>query len=292
MKAKNPSDSLSPARSTRRRYIHIGGAFAAGGYFSRVGQDVAIDVPVPTVASVELPMVGGISTATAKKWSLDCSKVKFGPMPKDVVSKLRQTQLLVVDSATTTCRSIRAVSNEPHLSSTSVDVKGVKIDGGFSVKRALLNLQSEHPRDQKYPRISFGTTEITGLKLGKLNVTVELDLETFNKYPTLELLEPALLRRDKSVTARVAGSFLRNADGGLFRNASGYTVGSIVKNITGVPKEWIEEDGYTIAWPGFGKIVLGEIIVGAYLRRVTLIRLQHSCLEISGGCDGGSTWPA
>jgi hypothetical protein len=130
------------------------------------------------------------------------------------------------------------------------------------------------------------------LRLGKLDVTVELDLETFNKYPTLELLEPALLQRNKSVTARVATSVLRNTEGGLFRNASGYVVGSIVKNITGVPKEWIEEDGYTINWPGFGKIILGEIIVGAYLRRVTLVRLQHSCVEISGGCDGGSSWPA
>jgi hypothetical protein len=291
MKAKNPSDSPAPARPARRRYIHIGGAFAAGGYFNRVGKDVPIDVSVPTVASVELPMGGGVSTATAKKYSVDCSKVKFGPTPKDVLAKLRRTQLLGVDSAATSCRSIRAVADEPHRSATSVDVKGIKVDGGFSLKRALLNLQSEHPRDQKYPRISFGPTEITGLKLGKLNVTVELDLETFNKYPTLELLESALAERDKNVSSRVANSFLRQADGGLYRNASGYTMGSIVKGIKGVPEEWIEEDGYTIKWPGFGKVILGQIIVGAYLRRVTLVHLRHSCIDIGGGCSGGSTWP-
>lgn len=292
MKAKKLSESDVPARPTRRRYIHIGGAFAAGGFFTRVGQDVSIDVAVPTVASVELPMVGGVSTATAKKFSLDCSKVKFGQMPKDVLSKLRQTELIAVDSAATSCRSIRAGRDEPHRSATSVDVKGVRIDGGLSLKRALLNLQSEHPRNETYPRITFGQTEITGLRLGKFNVTVELDLDIFNKFPTLELLEPALLQRKKGVTAGVANSFLRDTDGGLFRNSSGYTVGSIVKSITGVPKGWIEEDGYTINWPGFGKVILGEIIVGAYLRRITLVRLQHSCLEISGGCDGGSTWPA
>jgi len=289
MKAKDPS---APARATARRYIHIGGAFGAGGFFNRVGKDVSIDAPVPTVASVELPMGGGVSTAVQKKFLLDCSKVKFGPMAKEALAKLRQTQLLAVDSATTSCRSIRAAKDEPHRSATSVDVKGVKVDGGLSFKRALLNLQSEHPRDEKYPRITFGPTEITGLKLGKLNVTVELDLETFNRYPTLEVLEAALVQRKKNVSAQVANSFLRRADGGLYRNASGYTVGSIVKSITGVPKEWIEEDGYTINWPDFGKIVLGEIIVGAYLRRVTLVRVRHSCLEFSGGCDGGSTWPA
>src|SRR5689334_12814547 len=291
MKANNPSASAAPARATRRRYIHIGGALGVGGFFNRVGKDVPIDVVVPTVASVEFPAGGGFSTASAKKFSLDCSKVKFGPMPKDDLRKLRQTQLIAVDSATTTCRSIRSVGDEPHRSATSADVKGVKVDGGFSLKRALLNLQSEHRRDEKYPRITFGPTEITGLKLGKLNVTVELDLDTFNKYPTLELLEPALVQRNRGVAARVANSFLRNNDGGLFRNPSGYTIGSIVKSIKGVPEEWIEEDGYTINWPDFGKIVLGEILVNAYLRRVTLVRVKHSCIDIGGGCDGGSSWP-
>ena len=291
MKANNPSASSAPARATRRRYIHIGGAFAAGGYFNRVGMDVPIDVVVPTVASVELPMGGGLSTATAKKFSVDCSKVKFGSMPKDALAKLRKTQLIAIDSAATTCQSIRSTGDEPHRSATSVDVKGVKVDGDLSLKRVLLNLQSEHPRDQKYPRITFGPTEIAGLKLGKFKVTVELDLETFNKFPTLELLEPALVQRDKGVSASVANSFLRQADGSLYRNASGYAIGSIVKSIKGVPQEWIEEDGYTINWPGFGKIVLGEILVNAYLRRVTLVHLRHSCVDIGGGCDGGSTWP-
>src|SRR5690349_18432519 len=133
MKAKDPSASATPARATERRYIHIAGAFAAGGFFNRVGADVPIDVTVPTVASVELPMVGGLSTATEKKFSLDCSKIKFGPMPKDALAKLRQTQLLAVDSTTTTCQSIRSVAPAPHRSSTSVDVKGVRIDGGLSL---------------------------------------------------------------------------------------------------------------------------------------------------------------
>jgi hypothetical protein len=292
MKAKKLSHSNAPARTVEHRYLHIAGAFAAGGVFNRVGQDIVIDVPIPTVASVTLPMVGGLSTAAAKKSLLDCSNVKFDKMPKAALAKLRQTQLLAVDSATTICRSINKGSDEAYRSSASVDTKGVKIDGGFSLKRALLNLQSEHRRGEKYPRITFGPTEITGLKLGKYNVTVELDLETFNNFPTLELLEPALLQSDKRMSAGVSKSFLRGTDGSLYRNSSAYTVGSIVKSITGVPDGWVEDDGYTINWPGFGKIILGEIIVGAYLRRVTLVRLKHSDIEISGGCDGGSTWPA
>jgi hypothetical protein len=292
MKSKNPSNPVEPVRSVDYRYLHIAAGFAAGGTFTRVGQDIAIDVPIPTVASVELPMVGGIATAKTPKWLLDCSRVKFGPMAKDALTRLRKTELLAIGSATTTCRAMPDVAGQPHRSFTSVDTKSLRIDGGFSLKRALLNLQSEHPRNQRFPNITFGPTEITGLKLGKFNVTVELDLEAFNRFPTLEALEPALLRGNKKISPRVARSFLRRGDGSLHRNRAGYVFGSIVKNITGVPKEWIEEDGYTINWPGFGKVILGEILLGAYLRRVTLVRLKHSEIEISGGCDGGSTWPA
>ena len=127
--------------------------------------------------------------------------------------------------------------------------------------------------------------------LGKLKVTVELDLEAFNSFPTLDTLEPALLRGDKRISRQVLKSFLRNSDGSLHRNQSGYTFGSIVKSIKGVPPDWIEENGYTIVWPGFGKVILGEILVGVFVRRVILVRLKHCDIEIGGGCDGGSTWP-
>jgi hypothetical protein len=53
----------------------------------------------------------------------------------------------------------------------------------------------------------------------------------------------------------------------------------------------IEDNGYIINWPAFGKIILGEILIGPYVRRVTLVRLKHSDTEIGSGCSGGSTWP-
>ena len=236
-------------------------------------------------------MTGGLSTAKASRFSLDGSKVPLGPMAKATLAKLRQTVLLSIVSATATCKSRHVALDQPKGSTVNVEVKGVRVEGGFSLKSAVLNLQSDHPRDQRFPAITFGDTSIAGLKLGKLNVTVEFDLDSFNSFPTLEAFEPALLRGDKKISPRVAKSFLRNTDGSLHRNEAGYTFGSIVKNITGVPREWIEENGYTIDWPGFGKVILGEILVGAYVRRVTLVRLKHCDIEISGGCDGGSTWP-
>ena len=81
MKPKNSSHPSAPARAVESHYVHIGSAYAAGGSFTRVGSSIAIDVPIPTVASVELPRVGGLSTIKTPKWSLDCSKVQFDVSP-------------------------------------------------------------------------------------------------------------------------------------------------------------------------------------------------------------------
>jgi len=290
MKSNNASNLSGLARPVDLRYLHIGGAYAVGGAFTRVGSE-KVFVPIPTVASVELPLTGGLSTEKSRRFSLNASKVKFGPMPKGASAKLRRTPLLSVASASATCKSKHVALNEPKGSSISVDVKGVKVEGGFSLKSAVLNLQSDHAPNDPFPSIIFGTTGIAGMMLGKLKVTVELDLEAFNSFPTLDTLEPALLRGDKRISRQVLKSFLRNSDGSLHRNQSGYTFGSIVKSIKGVPPDWIEENGYTIVWPGFGKVILGEILVGVFVRRVILVRLKHCDIEIGGGCDGGSTWP-
>jgi hypothetical protein len=290
MKSKNTSDVSALSRPVDLRYLHIGGAYAVGGAFTRVGRE-QVFIPIPTLASVELPLTGGLSTDKSTGFSLDASKVKFGPMSRSALAELRRTPLLSVASATAGCKSNHVAVDQPKGSSVSVNVKGIRVEGGFSLKNAVLNLQSDHAPNDPYPSITFGTTGIVGMTLGKTKVTVELDLEAFNAFPTLNTLEPAVLRGDKKISPQVIRSFLRNSDGSLHRNQSGYTFGSIVKKITSSTPIEIEENGYTIVWPGFGKVILGEILVGAFVRRVILVRLKHCDIEIGGGCDGGSTWP-
>jgi hypothetical protein len=284
MKSNNASVDSELARPVDLRYLHIGGAYAVGGAFTRVGSE-KVFVPIPTVASVELPLTGGLSRDKSTKFLLDGSKVK------GLSAKLRRTELLSVASASAICQSKHVALNEPKGSSVNVEVKGVKVEGGFSLKSAVLNLQSDHAPRNPYPSITFGNTAIMGMMLGKTKVTIELDLAAFNSFPTLNTLEPALLRGDKKISPQVVNSFLRNSDGSLHRNQSGYTFGSIVKKITSSSPIEIEPNGYTILWPGFGKVIIGEILIGAFVRRVILVRLKHCDIEIGGGCGGGSTWP-
>jgi hypothetical protein len=274
MKSNIAPNAPELARAVTPRYLQVAGAFAVGGAFTRVGSK-KVFLPIPTLASVELPLTGGLSIAKA-------SRVSFGGSKK----------LLSVASASARIESKHVAPEEPKGSVIKVDVKGVKVEGGFQLSHAALKLETEHAPGVEYPSIRLGEeTGIFGMKLGKTKVTVELNLEAFNSFPTQQTFEHALGNRHRDISPLVYNSFLRNRDGSLHRNAAGYTMGSIVRKITCDPPLQIEPDGYTIVWPPFGKVIVGEILMGAFVRRVVLVRLKHCDIEIGGGCGGGSTWP-
>src|SRR4051812_46209023 len=127
MKSNTASDVSELARPVDLRYLHIGGAYAVGGAFTRVGSE-KVFVPIPTVASVELPLTGGLSRDKSTRFLLNGSKVKGAS------AKLRRTALLSVISASVSCESRHVALNDPKGSSVNVEVKGVKVEGGFSLK--------------------------------------------------------------------------------------------------------------------------------------------------------------
>jgi hypothetical protein len=273
------------------RYLHISGAFAVSGTFTRIAPDVDIHMQVPTIAPVHLPMVGGTSEARHKKVSVDCRTAKFGKIDRKLLRQLQKKEILSVGAAYSLARTEPEVQGQPFQSNSVSEVKSVRIAEGFFLKYGLLNLQSSHdPNKSRHPSITFGKTEITGLKLGKSTLKITLDLDTFNKYPTLDAFEAAF-QNDAKLREKLSPRFVTDPrTGGLHKNASGYVVGSIVQKVEGLPDD-ARLDGFVITWPKFGKIILGEILMGPYVRRVTLVRFKHSDGEVGSGCSGGSTYP-
>ena len=290
------------SREYPSRYLHIAGAFGAGGTVYQIKSaakdkpripDVEVYVQIPALAAAHLPMAGGKSEAKSGKYSLDCQKVKFPELvkdwPKDDLRKLKATEIISVGSAYSLAQTEPEVAGKTILSRTVSEVKSVRMAGGLSLRYGLLNLQTAHEPGAPHPSITFGKTEITGLKLGKAELKITLDLDTFNKYPTLAAFEAAF-QSDAALRAEISPRFLM--DGNVFhKNQSGYVVGSIVKSIEGLPPDAKLVDGYTILWPPVGRIVLGEILMGPYVRRVTLLRTKERCTEVGSGCSGGSTLP-
>jgi len=272
------------------RYLHISGAFALGGTFTHVAPGV--DVQIPTVAPVHLPMAGGISEAKVKKVSLNCKKVKFGPIDRKLLSKLKKRELFSIRSAYTFCKSEPQSSGKPFRNSCVSEISSLRLGDKVFLKHSLLKMQSSHdPAKTRFPQITFDTTtEIKGLKLGRSELKITLDLETLNRYPTLEELENAF-KNDPKVRARLTPRFLVDpATGGFYRNPSGYVIGSMVEKIEGLPSD-ATYSGYTVSWPPFGNLILGEMTMTPYMRRVALIRFTYSDGSGCGGCSGGSTYP-
>jgi len=164
---------------------------------------------------------------------------------------------------------------------------------GFSLEHCELHMMSSQAQSAPFPSITLGKATIDGLKLGGHPLRIELDTDSFNALPTqTEFL--AHCSKNGALRTAPFSTFLNDdAKGRLHQNQSAYIVGSMVKKIEGRLPDGasIEDNGYIINWPAFGKIILGEILIGPYVRRVTLVRLKHSDTEIGSGCSGGSTWP-
>jgi hypothetical protein len=278
------------SRAYPPRYLHIAGAFAAGGTVNQIKPDVNVYVQIPAIAPAHLPMAGGKSEARAGKTAVDCQKVKFPNLPAAAVRQLRETELISVGSSYSLAQTEQEIPGKPFVNRTVSEVKSVRMAGGLSIRYGLLNMQTTHdPAKTTHPRITLGKTEITGLKLGKSELKITLDVDSFNRYSTLQEFEAAF---QTNATFRTAISPRMVMDGAtLHKNQSGYVVGSLVKSIEGLPKDATLVDGYTILWPPVGRIVLGEILMGPYVRRVTLVRVKESCVEVGSGCSGGSTMP-
>jgi hypothetical protein len=274
-----------------KRYLHIAGAFGVGGRLTKIG-DVPIDLPIETVAPAHLPMVGGRSESIGKL-VIDGRHIPSGKISTNILEELQKRELLSVGSARSLAETDPASPQGPFVSRTVSEVTRVEVSEGFSVERCELRMTSSQAAGALFPTVTFGKTTIMGLRLGGLPLEVHLDTDAFNSLPTQS---DFLTHCNKNGALREPpfSTFLKDdANGRLHQNQSAYLVGSLVKKIEGKLPQGasIEENGYIIDWPIFGKIILGEILIGPYVRRVTLIRLKHSDVEIASGCSGGSTWP-
>lgn len=258
----------------KRRYLHLLGGCAAGGWFPKAGPNGS-NVPIPSVAPVHLPMTGGRCENSATNVKVDGAN----------------KTLMTLDYGYGLVESIpRNDPSEPARSFTKSEFKGLKIDG-LSVDHAVLNLQNVHPPTDPFPHITFGDTKIEGLILGGKQLTVHLNTSVFDKYNTLMEFEAAF--QSGSVPADIGRTFTKDKDGRLFRSSGGYAMGSIVSKVEGdLPTgATLAPDGFTIDWPEFGKIILGELTMSPSLRRVTMVRIVHCDGEHGGGCSGGGYYP-
>ncbi len=231
-----------------RRYIHIAGAFAAGGTLTRIHPNVDIHLQLQTITPVDLPMVGGVSEARASGVIVKGRDSGLTTLSPEMADK----ELFYVESAHTLVQSDPLVSGGPAGSRTLSEVSGLRIGGGeISMEYCRLEMRSVHDPQSRYPRMTLAGTDIVGLKLGNHELEVTLDLDPFNHYPTLADLETAF-KDDPALEKELSNRFVIDpTTGGFYRNESGYVVGSMVQSVKGLPSQC---QAWKTATPSTGKV--------------------------------------
>lgn len=272
------------------RYIFIGGGSVAGGWLTNLGPDKNIDVAIPSVAPVHLPVVGGISSASVTDYSFRYTESQLQKVSRKQARSLLGKEFLYIGSAAVSTQAGPEVRGKSRVLKTSSEGKSIRIDGRVFVDEIAFTIESSSPSPGILPTITIeGKFPI--LNLDGYTLEIELDTKAINSVATPADLEKALKSKKPATVARTVA--VQPKTGGLHRSVSGYSITSIVKSINGKlpPGAYVESNGYTIVWPDFGKIMLGEVLVNPYMRRLSMLRLKRSDFELFGGCGGGSDWP-
>lgn len=285
-----PKDSPKDSRM-EQRYIFIGGGGAAGGWLTNLGPDKNIDIPIPTVAPVYLPEAGGISEASVVDYSFRYTESQLQKAGRKQARALIGKEFLYIGSAASSTKAGPEVAGRPRVVKTSGEAKAVRIDGRVFVEQMAFTIDSSSPSPGAPPAITIAG-EFPTLTLDGFTIDLDVDTKAINSVPTYAELEKTL-KNKKLPSAMTRSLTVDSKTGGLYRNASNYSIVSIVKGIKGKlpPGAYVEPNGYIIVWPDFGKIVLGEVIVTPYMRRLSMLRLKRSEFDLGGGCGGGSDWP-
>ena len=179
-------------------------------------------------------------------------------------------------------------------------VEGLEVDKRLFVDRATAYLKTVYHEGDAQPTVTPMEAELGGFVLDGVRFTVTLDAEAVTTFGTCDQFHHACLH-DADFRQKVANRVLSLREPS--RDApspKGCFVYSLVERI-----QWdgplpagaeVDEDSHVIVWPDFGKIILGEMLISDFNRRLTMMRLElGSPLEGSLGAadvqSGGQSLP-
>jgi hypothetical protein len=251
-----------------KRYIFSGHAIGASAQFNKIDRVEGVHHIVPTLAASALPVTGGLSKGHAANYCYD-------------VDKPRRRVLLSVRHAESTSEG--RDFGDRFETEVHALVRSLNVVGKLHADRVEMHLQSDRSENNKVAVHSKGN-HIDGLYLGEVHVIVGMDNDVLRNCGNKEQLSKFFYNQPEEFRREQGWRFKTDANARLTEE-NGYCTCSIVNSIKlegpDDEKQKIEVKGYKIYWPGFGWIVLGEVVVGENDRQLTMIRLAM------GSDDGG-----
>jgi hypothetical protein len=249
------------------RFAFRGNAVGTGARLTRIDPAKDLNIVVPVQGACSLPVIGGESKAEVGPFSFSIDK----PSKLEVLRFSRASTAAVSNTS-------GAGASQRFVTQVQSSVKDAAIIEKVKVAAASAAFTSVHGIRDTYPKVTpdKGSTVIDGLVLGNRKVTVTIDAKPFQDCPTKESLiklygENATFRR------KMFGRLGATSDKALKPpETNGIIVGTIVEKIVveGPDDGTIKVVGYKIFWEGVGQVILGEILISDFFRRLTMIRVE------------------
>jgi hypothetical protein len=251
---------MSPAPS--RRYLYSGHTVGAAAHFHRLDDVENLNYAVPTLGASVLPVTGGLSRGHASNYSFD-------------VDEPRHRTLL----------SVRRIDSMAHgrefadrfETEIETDIESIHVVEKLHIDSLKMHLLSTLRKDEAHPTVSSNGSLIEGMRLGRVAVKVVLDDEPLHECGTKEQLAAFYKRQSDDYKRENSWRFHTVAETGELADPHGHYVYSLVREIKlegpEEEKQDMSVDGYTIVWKGFGRLILGEVVVKGSNRQVTMVRL-------------------
>lgn len=256
-----------------RRFVYTGSAVGLGARITRIGKATGLPYVVPVQGASALPQTGGLSESQTGPFVYRITD----PKPMDLVSV-----------GSTTTRASGTPSGSWFVTEAMASAQSVNFYDMLRFDSLSATMKSTHDGQNEFPLIAPQDVSLTGLRLGDYGVEVIFDLEPFQCCQTKRSLG---VRYATDPAFRAANYWRFNADPDAkeLPEFNGFYVGSAVKEIrwTGNPHPDATIDGYTIIWDGFGKIILGEMLISNSTRKMTVVRLKMGS-DIDGDGSGGA----
>ena len=253
-----------------RRFVFRGNAAAIGGRISRPKELV-----IEAGGASSLPVVGGRSVGKLPR-------TKFGDYVS-LQSAATSAEGVFDDQKQTRELTFGRVREETLTSTTtvSVDVRGLAVanDPALRIGELRATMIGTSPRVSGEPSIKPGEISITGVEVGGHSLVVELDAELFARYDTRAKLLAA--SDDPKFSDQHGPHFLippaskGQPDGRRLLIANGTIYGTLVKRLRWQGRAFpsAKIDHHLVVAPGLGRLYFGEIFIGAFSRRLTLVRM-------------------
>jgi hypothetical protein len=247
------------------RFIADGRAVALDGYIHRVRDSVIRrSLPIPSASAT----VGGAAESRQGPYEF-----RHEPDAEPVVSfagssiRTWHDRAAPPDGRADSAHTVHATSR----------IDGLAVGGRLFLDRASAYLKATYRDGDAQPAIAPEEATLEGLVIDGVRFTVTLNTEPVAAHATCQSFHEAS-ENDPA---------FRNAYGHRVLSLRGHSddgpgkgcfVCSLVERI-----EWdgslpegaeVDEQSHVIVWPDFGKIVLGEMLIADFNRRLTMLRLE------------------